>query len=129
MKIEHFEILGKYEEELEKALHGNYCRFTVAQFDEVAGVYREMYGVAVTTAERNCNSCKMRILKQLARAYVEAKKEYTAAGNIAEEVNNVAEVFNDARESVEQAAEAAECMAEVAAKVETKRGRKPRKTE
>lgn len=129
MNKRHYDILNKYDEKLDKALHGNYCRFTPSEFDEVAIVFKEMYGVAVTQAERNCSTCKMRILKQLGRAYAEAKKQYAASKNIAPTVNRVTDAVREMRESIEQAVEAAECMAEVAAKVKTKRGRKPRKAE
>lgn len=124
MKKEHYDILNKYDEKLDKALHGNYCRFTPSEFDEVAIVFKEMYGVAVTQAERNCSTCKMRILKQLGRAFVEAKKQYSAAKNIAPTVNRVTDAVMNVRESIEQATEAAACVAEVAAVAKAKRGRK-----
>lgn len=126
MQQKHFEILKKYENQLNQA-SANFCRLTPAQFDEVAMVFREMYGVSVTQAERNCSTCKLRILKQLARALAQAKAEFVKGSRIASEGNAISKVVDNIRESIEQAAEAAACAAEVAATTKPKRGRKPRK--
>lgn len=69
MTNKHFTILAKYEKQLESAIVGNYCRLTSTEFNEVAGVYAEMYQRTVTQAERNCSSCKLRVVRTLAEAY------------------------------------------------------------
>lgn len=71
----HFDTLAHYEEQLSKAGSGNFYRFAPDEFEELAVVYREMYGVAVTRADRNCATCRMKIVKQLARAFDEAKAQ------------------------------------------------------
>lgn len=120
---EHYDILQKYDAKFEKALHGNYCRFTPSEFDEVAIVYKAMYGVNVTQADRNCSTCKLRILRKLGGALAEAKKQYGAM-KIAQPLNKATEAIESARQSIAQVSEATADMAAVAAKVKANRGRK-----
>lgn len=83
MTNKHFTILAKYEKQLESAIVGNYCRLTSTEFNEVAGVYAEMYQRTVTQAERNCSSCKLRVVRTLAEAYFTDKGQREAVKDIA----------------------------------------------
>ena len=121
MTQRHFEILAKYEDKFLKA-KSNYVRFSPRELDEVFAVSQEMYGVRITPAQRNCASCVIAALKRLADAYFTAKKQYTAATDIAASENKETDVVMKMRESIEQATEAAACVAEVEAKLKAKRG-------
>lgn len=123
MTQRHFEILAKYEEEFLTAKR-NYVRFSPRELDEVFAVSQEMYGVRITPAQRNCASCVIAALKRLADAYFTAKKQYTAATDIAASVNKETDVVMKMRESIEKATGTTACVAEVVAKVKGKRGRK-----
>lgn len=74
MTKEQYTKLNKFETQLNQSLR-NFVRMTMGEFEAVSHIYEDMYHKAVTNQEKSCNSCRLRILKQLAVEYNKYKEK------------------------------------------------------
>lgn len=86
-----YEQLLKYKENLTSAKKG-YVRMSRGEFNDVARIYKDLYGTGLTLSQMNCGHCKLNALKRLAgdfEAYERAMK--ARADKLAEKKAKAAE--------------------------------------
>lgn len=73
---EQYLALLPIERQLKSALYSNYARVAAVEFERFCDTYKEIYGVELTRAERNCNTCRLKALKKVAVDYYYFKDTY-----------------------------------------------------
>lgn len=76
MKNDIYIKLNPIERQLRSAQDSNYARLSAAQFEEFCSIYKEQYGIELTKNERNCNICRLKALKKMAKDYFEYQGWY-----------------------------------------------------
>lgn len=76
MKNEIYLKLNPIERQLRSAQDSNYARLSSADFESFCAVYELQYGIALTKNERNCNTCRLKALKRIAKDYFEYQGWY-----------------------------------------------------
>lgn len=66
--------LSKYEFQLKCAKYSSFIRMDMNEFNELAKIYREMYGVELTASQKSCSSCRLKAVKRMAEDYFKAPK-------------------------------------------------------
>lgn len=69
MSKEIYERLKEYENILKYALSMDYLRVTPDVFKVLAEIYKEYTGKALTKSQMNCNSCRIKAIKELGKGY------------------------------------------------------------
>jgi hypothetical protein len=69
MSKEIYERLKEYENILKYALSMDYLRVTPDVFKVLAEIYKDYTGKALTKSQMNCNSCRIKAIKELGKGY------------------------------------------------------------
>lgn len=69
MSKEIYERLKEYENILKYALSMDYLRVTPDVFKVLAEIYKDYTGKALTKSQLNCNSCRIKAIKELGKGY------------------------------------------------------------
>lgn len=69
MTKEIYERLKEYENILKYAISMDYLRVTPDVFKVLAEIYKDYTGKALTRAQLNCNSCRIKAIKELGKGY------------------------------------------------------------
>jgi hypothetical protein len=70
---EFLEYYEKYEEVLENAINLSFIHLTYAEFGEIVKHYKDVFGKELRKSQLNCNSCRLKALKDLGYKYREIK--------------------------------------------------------
>ena len=76
MKNEQYLDLLPIERQLKSAQDSNYARLSATEFEKFCSIYGALYGVALTRNEKNCNVCRLKALKKVAKDYFEYQGWY-----------------------------------------------------
>lgn len=76
MKNEIYLQLLPIERQLLSAIKSNYARLSAKEFEAFCNTYKEAYGVELTKSERNCNACRLRVLKKVGTDYFQYQEWY-----------------------------------------------------
>lgn len=69
MTKEIYERLKEYENILKYAISMDYLRVTPDVFKVLAEIYKDYTGKALTRSQMNCNSCRIKAIKELGKGY------------------------------------------------------------
>ena len=69
MTKEIYERLKEYENILKYAISMDYLRVTPDVFKVLADIYKDYTGKALTRSQLNCNSCRVKAIKELGKGY------------------------------------------------------------
>ena len=69
MTKEIYERLKEYENILKYAISMDYLRVTPDVFKVLSDIYKEYTGKALTKSQLNCNSCRLKVIKELGKGY------------------------------------------------------------
>lgn len=69
MTKEIYERLKEYENILKYAISMDYLRVTPDVFKVLAEIYKDYTGKALTRSQMNCNSCRIKAIKEIGKAY------------------------------------------------------------
>lgn len=69
MKLQDFKNFQPFEANLRSALHSNYVRFYSHNFKPFADAVKEWRGKEVTSSEKTCPRCLLKLCKQVAEEY------------------------------------------------------------
>lgn len=69
MTKEIYERLKEYENILKYAISMDYLRVTPDVFKVLADIYKDYTGKALTRSQLNCNSCRIKAIKELGKGY------------------------------------------------------------
>lgn len=69
MTKEIYERLKEYENILKYAISMDYLRVTPDVFKVLAEIYKDYTGKALTKSQMNCNSCRIKAIKELGKGY------------------------------------------------------------
>lgn len=75
--------LSKYENILKSAVKSSYARVMDGEMKDIASIYKEHYGVALTSSQMSCSHCKLKALQRIGTDYfnyVEPKKRGRKSG-------------------------------------------------
>jgi len=75
MKKEIYKKLEKWDSTLINAHRLNFVHLNNAEFSELKQIYEEYKDKQVTKSQLNCNSCRVKIVKELAKDYLEQKEK------------------------------------------------------
>lgn len=70
---EQYEKLQPYETNIKNAVKNSFVHMAATDFNKVADIYAEVFGVQLTKSQRGCNTCRLNALKKLGEVY----NEYT----------------------------------------------------
>ena len=73
---EQYEKLQPYEKNIKNAVKNSFVHMTGSEFEKVAVIYAEIFGQALTKAQRGCNTCRLNALKRLGEVYNEYNQEH-----------------------------------------------------
>lgn len=76
MTEETYESLIQFEQQFNWAIRSNFCRMTADEFNTVADAYNKKWGKGPTRGEMTCNTCRLRIMKEIGADYFKAKDFY-----------------------------------------------------
>lgn len=76
MKNEQYLKLLPIERQLKSAQQSNYARLSAIEFAVFCDAYQDLYGVALTKNEQNCNICRLKALKKVAADYFQYQEWY-----------------------------------------------------
>lgn len=75
MTKEMIEKCKKFEMHFKWAIRSNFIHMTHKDFSEVAALYKEQFGTALTKAQMTCNTCRLNALKRLGEDYFNALQD------------------------------------------------------
>lgn len=75
MKKEIYEDLKKWDSTLYNAHRINFVHLNNTEFKELAEYYKKVFNKEITKSQYNCNSCRVKIIKQLAVEYLDHKNK------------------------------------------------------
>lgn len=75
MTREQYDKLNVYEQQLRWAVRSNFVHMSALEFAKVAALYEELYGQALTQAQKNCNTCRLNALKKMGADYFAFQQE------------------------------------------------------
>lgn len=67
--------LIKWDSTLYNAHRLNFVHLTNSEFVELKAIYEENYNKKLTKSQLNCNSCRVKIIKELAKDYLSTKEK------------------------------------------------------
>lgn len=70
---EQYEKLQPFETNIKNAVKNSFVHMSGNDFNTVADIYAEIFGVQLTKSQRGCNTCRLNTLKKLGELY----NEYT----------------------------------------------------
>lgn len=76
MKNEQYLDLLPIERQLKSAQISNYARLSATEFEKFCSIYDALYRVALTRNEKNCNVCRLKALKKVAKDYFDYQGWY-----------------------------------------------------
>lgn len=76
MDRETYNKLKKFEDIFKHAIKMDFLRIGWETFDEIADIYEQYFNVKMNKSQRNCNSCRLKAVKQLGKAYFEVALAY-----------------------------------------------------
>ena len=71
MTKENHDRLTKYESILSSAVKSSYARLLESEMREIAEVYKDHFGIALTKSQLNCSTCKLHALQRIGKDYFE----------------------------------------------------------
>lgn len=74
MDINIYEKCKEWETVFNNAIKINFLRISMDEWNKIALVYEEYFNKKIKPNERGCNNCRLRIVKELGKAYFEEKK-------------------------------------------------------
>ena len=75
MTKEQYTKLQKWAQQLRWAAKSNFIHLSAAEFNEIAGVYAEVYGEGLTQSQKSCNTCRLKALKRLYNSVFQYEQE------------------------------------------------------
>lgn len=68
--------LKDHEKVLKNAVNLDFVHLSSTEFKMFAEIYTEVFGVSLTRSQMNCNSCRLKALKDLGKEYFSVAKSY-----------------------------------------------------
>lgn len=77
---EQYEKLKPWEKDLKAAVKNSYVHMSGTDFQKIAEIYADVFGVALRKGQMGCNTCRLNALRKLGELYLnytekEEKKE------------------------------------------------------
>lgn len=74
MNEEIYKQCTEWEKVFHNALKINFLRLTMDEWNKIALLYEEYFNKKIRPNERGCNNCRLRIVKEMGRAYFDEKE-------------------------------------------------------
>ena len=74
MNEEIFKQCEEWEKVFHNALKINFLRITMDEWNKIALLYEQHFNKKIRPNERGCNNCRLRIVKEMGRAYLSEKE-------------------------------------------------------
>lgn len=89
------ERLEKWKDVFKKAVNFDFIHLTSNEFNEIASLYTQYVGKTITKSQMNCNSCRLKIVKELGQRYLEMEQEEIKNNQSQEEAQNAKKAKRD----------------------------------
>lgn len=89
MTKELYEKLKPYEDIMKYAIKMDYLRVTPDVFQQLHKLYNELTGKTLSKSQLNCNSCRLRMLKEMGKEYYAYEPEVIEVEKVESEVKEV----------------------------------------
>lgn len=89
MTKELYEKLKQYEDIMKYAIKMDYLRVTPDVFQQLHKLYNELTGKTLSKSQLNCNSCRLRMLKEMGKEYYAYEPEVIEVEKVESEVKEV----------------------------------------
>ena len=76
MTREEVKEIEKWEQHFNCAIKSNFVHLSQAEFNEVAAAYKKIMGVALSTSQMTCNTCRLNAMKAFGAEYFKFKAQY-----------------------------------------------------
>lgn len=74
MNEEIYEQCTEWEKVFHNALKINFLRLTMDEWNKIALLYEQHFNKKIRPNERGCNNCRLRIVKEMGKAYFDEKE-------------------------------------------------------
>lgn len=74
MNEEIYKQCTEWEKVFHNALKINFLRLTMDEWNKIALLYEEYFNKKIRPNERGCNNCRLRIVKEMGKAYFDEKE-------------------------------------------------------
>lgn len=91
MTKELYEKLKQYEDIMKYAIKMDYLRVTPDVFQQLHKLYNELTGKTLSKSQLNCNSCRLRMLKEMGKEYYTYEPEVIEIEKVENEESEVKE--------------------------------------
>ena len=75
MTQEQFEKCIPWEQTFRWALNSNFVHLSNGEFNQIAAIYKEVFGEGLTASQMTCNTCRLKSLKRLGEEYFKIQQE------------------------------------------------------
>lgn len=75
MDNELFSKLEGYEKIFNYAIKSNFLRMSPTEFNDIAALYKEVFGTALTKSQMTCPTCRLNAVQKLGKEYFKEKEE------------------------------------------------------
>lgn len=76
MTRETYHKLKDKERILKNAVNMDFIHLTASEFSFYADIYKEVFGISLTRSQMNCNSCRLKAVKQIGAEYFKVALAY-----------------------------------------------------
>lgn len=76
MTKEQFDKISKFDLQFRTAVKNNFVRMSQGEFNEIVPVYKEVTGKSFTKSQMLCNNCRLKMVQELGKAYMDYKEWY-----------------------------------------------------
>lgn len=76
MTIEQYKKSKQYESIFRNALNFDFIHLTYSEFEKISDLFTEIYGKSLTKSQKNCNTCRLKAIKDLGKDYFKYANEY-----------------------------------------------------
>ena len=80
--------LKDQEKVLKNAVNMDFIHLSAAEFNMFAEIYTEVFGVSLTRSQMNCNSCRLKALKDLGKEYFKVAASFEQLDKEEQEIVN-----------------------------------------
>lgn len=94
MNEEIYKECTKWEKVFHNALKINFLRLSMDEWNKIALLYEQHFNKKIRPNERGCNNCRLRIVKEIGKAYFEEKK-------MQEEIAKKKKIEEEAKKKIE----------------------------
>lgn len=69
MTKEQYKSIEKYRNQFDSAIKTRFSRMSEGEFGDICKMYKELFGIEVSKSQKNCGSCRLKIVQSVGREF------------------------------------------------------------